>query len=245
MNDDSIRLSRFLAMCGFGSRRHCESLVKSGHVVLNGNTVRDPGVRFDPQTAEILVDGNPAFKPGKAVYLLFNKPPGVLVTMDDPDGRPTVAEFLSGMDVRVFQVGRLDFENTGLLLFTNDGLLAHRLMHPSFRVDRIYRVVVSGKIARETVSDLLKGVRLADGPAVAERVAVFRASKKESTLELVLKEGRNRIVRRMMAEVGHPVKNLERTGFGPLRLGRLKQGTLKKLKREEVTSLRHSVKLEN
>lgn len=245
MNKESIRLSRFLAMCGFGSRRYCETLVKSGHVVLNGSTVQNPGVCFDPHTARILVDGESALQPGKMVYMLFNKPPKTLVTMEDPGGRPTVADYIAGIDVRIFPVGRLDFETTGLLLLTNDGLLAHRLMHPSFQVDRIYRAVVSGRIESGSVSRLLKGIRLSDGTAVMERVTVCRTSKKDSLLEVVLREGRNRVVRRMMAKAGHPVKRLERIGLGPLRLGRLKQGTLKKLRKEEVSLLRRAVHLDD
>jgi 23S rRNA pseudouridine2605 synthase len=232
-----VRLQKVLAAAGIGSRRVSEELIAAGRVSVDGLVVDQLGSRVDPDTAVVAVDGlRVSVRPG-IVHLALNKPKGVLSAMSDDRGRPTVGDLVRERPERLFHVGRLDADTEGLLLLTNDGQLAHQLMHPSYLVHKTYLAEVDGLVNRETVRRLLAGVELEDGPARADSVRVVQSSGGRSLVEVVLHEGRNRIVRRLLAEVGHPVRNLVRTAIGPLLLGGQRSGTIRSLNRDEVSAL--------
>lgn len=231
-----IRLQKVLAAAGLGSRRVCEDLIAQGRVTVDG-VVRELGARVDPETAVIHVDGDRVVVQAGLVHLALNKPLGVLSAMSDDRGRPTVGDLVADRPERLFHVGRLDADSEGLLLLTNDGDLAHRLMHPSFGVLKTYLATVPGPIARTVGRQLLAGVELDDGPAVADSFRIVQTQGGKAIVEIVLHEGRKHIVRRMLAEVGHPVGRLVRTAIGPVRLGGQKAGTLRELTREELAGL--------
>jgi 23S rRNA pseudouridine2605 synthase len=227
-----MRLAKFLANAGVASRRAAEDIVRSGRVTVDGVTVADPARPVTSDQA-VSVDGDPVREPLSRVVYAVNKPPGVVSTARDPQQRPTVVD-LVGCELRLYPVGRLDVDTTGLILLTNDGSLAHRLTHPSFEVPKTYRAVV-GKppVSAAALRSLRRGVTLDDGvtaPARARRLA-------PDTIELTIHEGRKRQVKRMCAEVGHPVRELQRTRFGSLELGELPQGAYRRLDRSELDSL--------
>ena len=229
-----MRLAKYLAHAGVASRRAAEAMIVAGRVRVAGEVVRDPA--FDVAAgAAVALDGRALEGPEARVAYAVDKPPGVVSTARDTHGRPTVVELVPGADVRLFPVGRLDADSSGLILLTNDGALAQRLTHPSFEVPRTYRVTVGGPpVGARALRTLRDGVQLADGvtaPARARRLGAHE-------IELTLREGRNRQVRRMCAAVGHPVKALTRTAFGPLRLGRLGAGGHRRLSAAELQRLR-------
>lgn len=225
------RLQKVLARAGLGSRRACEELIADERVRVNG-TIAELGARVDPEVDVVEVDGVPiGLRPGLVHYLL-NKPPGVVTTASDPQGRPTVVELVPA-DPRVFPVGRLDADTEGLLLLTNDGDLAHRVMHPSHGVDKEYLVEVEGTPGRGALRRLRDGVELDDGPTAPAKVGVLG----DGVLRLTIHEGRKRQVRRMCAAVGHPVRRLVRVRIGPLSDGRLKPGEWRSLTQAEVRGL--------
>src|SRR5215211_3519736 len=230
-----MRLAKFLAHAGVASRRAAEQLVFGGRVTVGGEVVRDPA-RAVGEGDAVAVDGRPAALERRHVVYALNKPAGYVSTAKDPQGRPTVVSLVGGRE-RLYPVGRLDADTTGLLLLTNDGELAHRLTHPSFEVPRVYRAQVRNPPVREpALRRLREGVALDDGitaPAGARRLTPDR-------VELVLHEGRKRQVRRMLDAVGHPVVRLERVAFGPLRLGDLPLGRHRLLKAAEVEQLRRT-----
>jgi 23S rRNA pseudouridine2605 synthase len=232
-----VRLQKVLAEAGVGSRRHCEELIGAGRVEVDGQTVRRFGARVDPDRQVIRVDGKriPA-RPG-LVYLAFNKPPKVLTAMSDSSGRRTVADFLGDRSERLFHIGRLDYDTEGLMLLTNDGELAHRLAHPSFEVAKTYLAEVSGPVPKDLGRRLQAGVELEDGVAAADRFRVVDRSGNRALVEITLHEGRKHIVRRMLAETGHPVSRLVRTDVGPIRLGNLKPGNSRNLTTREIGEL--------
>ena len=235
--NEGIRLQRVLAAAGFGSRRGCEELIAAGRVSIDGETVSEQGRRVDPAQAVIRVDGVRVISAEGLVHLVVNKPVGMVSTLSDPEGRPCVGDLVEGRRERLFHVGRLDAETEGLLLLTNDGDLAHRLTHPSFEVPKTYLAEIRGPVARDLGRRLREGVELEDGPA---RVDDFRAvgrSGPRVLVEVVLHEGRNRIVRRILEAVGHPVERLVRTGIGPIQLGDLRPGRTRHLNAEEVRGL--------
>lgn len=234
--DGPVRLQKLLAAAGVGSRRTCEELIADGRVTVDGQ-VATLGDRADPATAVVYVDGERVVTDPRSVYLAFNKPRGVVSTMDDEHGRQALIDFLGEVPVRVFHVGRLDADSEGLLLLTNDGELAHRLTHPRYGVSKTYLCQVSGPVPRTLARTLRAGVVLEDGPARAESFRVIDTMRRTALVELVIKEGRKHIVRRMMAEVGHPVQRLIRTAVGPVKLGHLKPGRLRHLTRHEVSAL--------
>ena len=238
-----VRLQKVLAGAGVGSRRHCEELIGAGRVEVDGQTVRRFGARVDPERQVIKVDGKriPA-KPG-LVYLAFNKPPKVLTAMSDPRGRRTVADFLGDRAERLFHIGRLDYDSEGLMLLTNDGELAHRLAHPSFEVAKTYLAEVTGPVPKDLGRRLATGIRLDDGVATADRFRVIDRSGQRALVEITLHEGRKHIVRRMLAETGHPVSRLVRTDVGPIRLGNLKPGDSRELTTREIGELYATVGL--
>jgi 23S rRNA pseudouridine2605 synthase len=234
---DGVRLQKVLAEAGVGSRRHCEELIGAGRVQVEGQTVRRFGARVDPENQIIRVDGKriPA-KPG-LVYLAFNKPVKVLTAMSDDRGRKTVSDFLGDHSERLFHIGRLDYETEGLMLLTNDGELAHRLAHPSFEVAKTYLADVPGPVPKDVGRQLAAGVQLEDGVAVADRFRVVEQTGSRALVEITLHEGRKHIVRRMLAEVGHPVSRLVRTTVGPVRLGELRPGKTRDLTTTEIGEL--------
>ena len=236
-----IRLQKVLAQAGVASRRASEELMARGRVEVNGEVVTRLGVRVDPVRDVIRVDGRRVPPPSEHAYLLLNKPRGVVSTMADENGRPDLGRFVAGRDDRLFHVGRLDTDTSGLLILTNDGDLAHRLAHPSFEVTKTYVALVEGQVPNSLGRTLSEGVELDDGPASVDRFVVRDRGKGQSLVELDIHIGRNRIVRRLLAHVGHPVVELTPTAFGPLRLGDLKVGTMRDLSRDERGDLFDSV----
>ena len=230
------RLQKVLASAGVGSRRACEDLIFRGRVMVDGK-VAQLGDKVDADTAEIYVDGQRVIVDQNLVYLAFNKPRGVVSTMADEKGRTALAEFLDRVDQRVYHVGRLDTDSEGLLLLTNDGSLAHKLMHPSYGVPKTYVLEIPGPLPRSVGRQLLAGVELEDGPAKVDKFRLVDAFGRSAQIEIVIHEGRNRIVRRMMDAVGHPVNRLVRTAIGPIRLGDLKPGRTRRLTNTEVAAL--------
>jgi 23S rRNA pseudouridine2605 synthase len=230
------RLQKVLAAAGVGSRRACEDLIVRRRVTVNGK-VATIGDKVDPATAEIRVDGQRVVTDTKMVYIAMNKPRGVVVSTDDDKGRTELADFLDTFEQRLFHVGRLDADSEGLLLLTNDGALAHKLMHPSFGVPKTYLAEVAGPLPRNVGRRLREGVELDDGPARVDSFRLVDALGNTAQVEITLHEGRKHIVRRMLAEVGHPVSRLVRTAVGPIRLGDLRQGGFRHLSNAEVAAL--------
>lgn len=236
-DDGQIRLQKLLAQSGVASRRRCEELMLDGEVEVDGEVVTRLGTKVDPRTAVIKVSGKRLPPVSEHVYLVLNKPRGVVSTMSDPEGRRTLSDFVADRPERLFHVGRLDTDTSGLLLLTNDGDFAHRMAHPSFEVEKTYVAEVAGRMARGTVADLLAGVTLEDGPVEVRRARMLDTAADKSIIELVIHEGRNRIVRRLLDQVGHPVRQLSRTRFGPIELGTLRSGSLRELTDDELGQL--------
>lgn len=238
--DTAERLQKVLASAGVGSRRACEDLIFRRRVTVNGRVAK-LGDKVDPATAEIHVDGQRVITNTKLVYLAMNKPRGVVASMDDEKGRNELAEFLDTFEQRVFHVGRLDADSEGLLLLTNDGGLAHKLMHPSYGVAKTYLAEVAGPLPRSVGRALQNGVELEDGPAKVDSFRLVDTLGKTAQIEITLHEGRKHIVRRMMDAVGHPVSRLIRTAVGPIRLGDMRPGGFRHLSNAEVAALFKSV----
>ena len=236
------RLQKVLAAAGFGSRRQCEELIVTGRVEVDGKPATQLGVRVDPQKSRITVDGD-LLKPARLVYYAVNKPAGVVCTNRDPAGRPRVIDLAPSSDSRLFSVGRLDLNSEGLILLTNDGELTQRLTHPRYEVAKAYRVLVAGRPSPEVLARLKRGVHLAEGMARVEQIRVRSHQKDSTMLELVLREGKNREVRRVLARVGHKVMRLTRLAVGPVRLGSLALGAARSLTRDEVEQLRRAAGL--
>jgi 23S rRNA pseudouridine2605 synthase len=233
---EGIRLQKVLAGAGLGSRRACEELIAAGRVTVGGR-VAELGARVDPDTAVIHVDGDRVIVREDLVYLALNKPRGVISAMSDDRGRRTISDLIGDQPERLFHVGRLDADSEGLLLLTNDGELAHRLMHPSFGVLKTYLATVPAPVARDVGRRLRAGLDLDDGPARVDSFRVVQTQGKEAIVEVVLHEGRKHIVRRLLAAVGHPVSRLVRTRIGPVQLGGQRVGTLRPLTRGELADL--------
>ena len=242
-SDEGVRLQKVLAQAGVASRRASEELIAEGRVSVDGKVVTEFGRRVDPETAVIHVDGVRVVVRSDLVYLAFNKPRGVHSTMSDDRGRPCVGDYVRDRKERLFHVGRLDADTEGLLLFTNDGDLAHRLMHPSFVVLKTYLAEVQGPIGRTVGRQLRDGVTLEDGPVQVDAFRVVDTTGGRALVEVVLHEGRNHIVRRLLAEVGHPVRKLVRTQIADVRLGNQRPGSLRSLNRPEIGSLFAAVDL--
>jgi len=236
---DGERLQKVLASAGIGSRRACEELITAGRVEVDRQTVTELGTRVDPLRQEIRLDGQSLPK-AKLVYYAVNKPTGVVSTNRDPAGRPLVIDLVPSKDARLFTIGRLDASSEGLILVTNDGELANRLTHPRYGVEKTYRVQVAGQPDRAVLAQLRRGIRLAEGVARVDRVRIRSHHKGSTILEMVLREGRNREIRRALAKVGHKVLRLARTAVGPVRLGKLAPGESRPLTRKEIEALRHT-----
>lgn len=233
------RLQKVLAHAGVGSRRHCEALIAAGRVTVDGRIVRELGTRVDPEQQRLAVDGSPV-KGERHVYWLVNKPRGYLCTNRDPARRPLAIDLVPQVAQRVYTVGRLDEDSEGLLLLTNDGDLAHRLMHPRFGVEKTYLALVAGAPSPEDLQQLLKGVWLSDGHVKARHVKRLKPQGTGTWLRIVLSEGKNREIRRMLARLGHKVLRLQRVAIGPVAIGKLATGKTRKLTGPELAALRDS-----
>jgi 23S rRNA pseudouridine2605 synthase len=232
------RLNKLLAHAGLGSRRHCEELILAGRVTVDGRPVRELGTRVEAGQ-RVCVDGEPV-RAERHVYVLVNKPRGYLCTNSDPAGRPVILDLVPHVSQRVYTVGRLDEASEGLLLLTNDGDLANRLMHPRFGVEKTYVVQVAGSPTREDLQQLLTGVWLSDGHVRARKVKRLKTQGGSTWLRVVLSEGKNREIRRMLARLGHKVLRLRRTAIGPVELGELASGKSRRLTGPEVDALRQA-----
>ena len=233
------RLNKFLAHAGVGSRRHCDDLILHGRVSVDGGVVRELGVKIDPASQEICVDRQP-LQGERLAYWLVYKPRGYLCTNHDPSGRPLAIDLVPHVHQRVYTVGRLDEDSEGLLLLTNDGDLANKLMHPRYGVEKTYLVQVAGRPTSEDLDQLLKGVYLSDGHVRARRVRRLKSQGESTWLQIVLSEGKNREIRRMLARLKHKVMRLRRTAIGPVILGRLASGKSRPLRADELARLRES-----
>ena len=241
--ENGERLQKVMAAAGVGSRRYCEELIGEGRVEVDDQVVRRFGARVDPTRQVIRVDGmRLPTMPGR-VYLALNKPVKVVSTMSDDRGRRTVADYVGEGTERLFHVGRLDYETEGLLLLTNDGELAHRLTHPRYNVLKTYMADVPGPVKNGLGKRLREGVELDDGLVKVDRFKVVEQAGSRVLVSVTLHEGRKHIVRRLLAEVGHPVRRLVRTDFGPVKLGNLKPGTTRVLSNKEIGELYRTVGL--
>ncbi|MFG1876956.1 pseudouridine synthase [Sphaerisporangium sp. NPDC049003] len=234
---DGIRLQKVLAQAGVAARRTCEEMIGEGRVTVDGQVVRRFGARVDPAKQIIHVDGKRIPTAPDLVYFAINKPIGVVSTMSDPEGRPALSDYVADRTERLFHVGRLDTETEGLIILTNDGELAHRLTHPSFGVQKKYWAKVPGPIPRDLARRLKSGVELEDGVAKADDFKIVQEHGQQALVEIVLHEGRKHVVRRMLEQEGHNVIDLARIEFGPVKLGRLKPGTVRSLTLKEVGDL--------
>ena len=241
---EGVRLQKVLAQAGVASRRAAEDLIFRGRVEVNGTVVKEQGRRVDPVHDVIRVDGARIPPQAEHLYVVLNKPRGVVSTMEDPHGRPALQEYVKAYTAeRLFHVGRLDAETEGLLILTNDGEFSQRMMHPSFEVPKVYLAEITGVITEASLKNLRKGITLDDGPVMPDKVDLIQRGADRSLVRVTLHEGRNRIVRRMFDEIGQPVRQLSRIAIGPVRLGELKSGAVRELTREELGSLLDLVKL--
>jgi 23S rRNA pseudouridine2605 synthase len=231
-----IRLQRYLAACGLGSRRSCEEFIVAGRVTVDGQVVNELGAKVDPQRQEVALDGE-SLRMERKKYYAVNKPAGCVCTHRDPQGRPRVVDLLPPGGPRLFTVGRLDAGSEGLIIVTNDGDLAQKLAHPKYRIYRTYEVQVAGVPTRETLAELKRGLHFAEGKFRVHDVRLRKTRGQSALLEVVLAEGQNREVRRLFARIGHKVLTLKRTAFGPVRLGALGRGNIRELERDELAEL--------
>lgn len=231
------RLQKVLAEAGFGSRRKCEELINKGKVEVNGKYIKSPGFNVDPKKCKISCDGIPV-KIENKLYFLVNKPKGYICTNSDELDRPRVVDLFYNITQRLYTVGRLDAETEGLIIVTNDGFIANKLTHPRFGITKTYFVEVSGRISKESLNLIKKGVWLSEGKLGRVIIRNLRKSNKRSSFEMVLHEGKNREIRRMLAKVGHKVRLLRRISIGPIRLDqRIKAGKYKKVTKEKIYEL--------
>ena len=239
-----VRLQKALADAGVASRRACEELITDGRVSVNGEQITQLGTKVNPEKDELAVDGEIINANKSKSYVIFNKPAGVLSTMSDPEGRPSLGDYFKERSERLFHVGRLDKESEGLIVLTNDGEIAHRATHPSYGLVKKYIVEIEGHLSAVQAQELRDGIRLEDGLARALEVIVLREpTPKNAWIEISIHEGRYHIVRRMFEELGLPVLRLIRTEFGPLNIGETKVGRWRHLNEGEVENLFNVLKL--
>ncbi len=231
---DGVRLQKLMAAAGVGSRRVCENLIEQGRVEVDGQVITELGVRVDPKSSVVHVDGVRVNLDEDRVYLAFNKPKGVVTTMNDELGRISLADYVGNREERLFHVGRLDADTEGLLLLTNDGDLAHRLQHPAYGVLKTYIATIRGPVNRDVGKRLREGVELEDGSVSVDSFRIVDHQPGKAMVEVVLHEGRKHVVRRMLEAVGHPVLELVRTEVGPIRLADLKSGRMRRLNKAEI-----------
>ncbi len=241
---EKLRLDKLLAEAGFGPRSVVKRLIRKGHVTVNGEVVRNASFKVDPEKDEVLVDGEPAVYE-EDYYLILNKPAGYVTSTKDRE--MTVMELVSDIprfDKKLFPVGRLDKDTEGLLLITSDGELAHRLTHPRWKVPKVYRAIVEGKVSDKKLEPLRRGIELKDFTARPAKVKIVRTGEDSSEVEIEITEGKYHQIKRMLAAVGYPVKHLKRIAFGNLKLGNLPSGSYRSLTEEELRELKSSVGLE-
>ncbi|NOY64147.1 MAG: rRNA pseudouridine synthase [Nitrospirae bacterium] len=238
------RIQKILSKAGIASRRKAEQLILEGRVLVNGR-VATLGMKADMEKDYIKVDGKLVLKPEPKTYIVLNKPKGFLTTLEDPEGRPTIRELLKGIRYRVYPVGRLDFYSEGLLILTNDGELAYRLIHPSYKVPKTYLVKVKGIVEEKDLNKLRQGIMLEDGMTAPANIKRIRMPKteKNSWLEITIYEGKKRQIRRMFERVRHPVLKLKRIRIDGIKLGNLPPGQWRYLTGEEIQKLKKSVKI--
>lgn len=242
------RLNRYLARAGVASRRTADTMITAGRVTVNGIVVDRLGSEVDPPADRVAVDGRPVTVHTEYEYWIMNKPPGYLCTVRDPFGRPTVMELLPQSNTRLYPVGRLDLDTSGLLFFTNDGEMALTLTHPRHLVEKTYQVEVEGVPSKLVMAQLASGVMLEDGITAPAKVVLEKVQKGNAILRLTIREGRKRQIKRMMKAVGHPVRNLHRLVVGPLTLGDLKPGECRcpnKAELEALIALKQQVRVKN
>ena len=242
MSETRVRLNRYLAASGVCSRRAADQMILTEDVKVNGSPVTELGTKIDPNVDRVTVRGRRVVPSTEVIFIALNKPRGYVTTMKDERGRKCVRDLVNGVGARVFPVGRLDKDTEGLLLFSNDGFAAHRLMHPSFGVEKVYRATLDKPLSSKGLTDLRKGVELKDGVARVTRVR--RLQKEGGVLELTIREGRKREVRRIFTELGARVTRLQRIRFGPVGLGKLPKGKWRRLSRAEVDQIRRIIKTE-
>jgi 23S rRNA pseudouridine2605 synthase len=231
-----IRLNKFLAEAGIGSRRKCEKLIIEGRVIVNDEIVLEVGRKIDPQKDKIFCEGR-LIKPQQKVYFILHKPKGYLCTTFDPQGRKTIMDLIGRIKYRVFPVGRLDKDSSGLVLLTNDGEFANRMMHPRFGMKRTYFVVVRGSVLPQHLEKITKGVWLSEGKTSPAKIRVLKKFRNQTHLEITLVEGKKREVRRIFAKFGYKVKRLVRTSFGPFHLGRISEGQFCHIPLSKISAL--------
>jgi pseudouridine synthase len=233
-----LRLNKILAQAGLSSRRGADRLIAEGHVAVNGAVTRELATLADPERDVVTVDGRPLPRAEAKHYLILHKPAGYMTTLDDPRGRPVVADLVRDVDARLYPVGRLDWDVEGALLMTNDGALTHRLLHPRYALPRVYEADVEGRVAPGALERWRRGVVLDDGPARPLDVEIVSGSREATRLRLTFTEGRKHEVKRYCAALGHRVRRLRRVAFGPVRLGDLPRGRYRRLTPREVSALR-------
>ena len=241
--EGQVRLQKFLARAGVASRRASEKLIEAGRISVNGQVVTELGTKVDPEADEVRLDGAPVRKAAEAVTLMLNKPAGYLTSMKDPQGRPCVAQLVPLDEFpALYPLGRLDYDTTGLLLFSTDGELGNAVLHPSRHVDKTYRALVKGKPSEAALDRLRSGVVLDDGPTQPAEGRLAGRKGKNAYVEIIIHEGRKRQVKRMCEAIGHPVLQLHRASFGPLELGDLPEGKYRVLSEQEVAALERASK---
>jgi 23S rRNA pseudouridine2605 synthase len=234
------RLQKIIAEMGIASRRKAEELITEGRVTVNGKTAVI-GMKADLSADHIKVDGKLLVNPEKKVYFIFNKPAGVVTSLSDPEGRPTVNDFLRGIKQRVFPVGRLDYDSEGMLILTNDGEFTHAVLHPSRKIPKTYLVKIKGALEEEEIIKLRSGIRLDRSVTAPAKVKRLRKAEHNSWIEMTITEGKKRQIRRMLDRVGHPVIRLMRIRIGGLEMGPLKPGVFRRITPEEIDRIRRSV----
>ncbi|HHW02719.1 MAG TPA: rRNA pseudouridine synthase [Thermoanaerobacterales bacterium] len=234
-----IRLQRFLANAGVASRRASEKIILSGRVQVNGRIVRELGFKIDPDVDEIKVDGKICHEEQRHIYIMMNKPAGVVTTVKDPFGRPTVIDIIKGLKERVYPVGRLDMDTEGLLILTNDGEVTYRLTHPKHEVEKTYLAHVKGMVTRRQILMLEMGIKLEDGLTAPAKVRIVKRIGDSTVLEIKIHEGKKRQVRRMCSAIGNPVIHLKRTHIGNLSLNNLKPGQWRFMTAKEIEYIKN------
>ncbi len=238
-----VRLNKFLSEAGITSRRKAERLILEGKVKVNGEVVKSLATKVDPEKDTVEVDGK-VVKPQRKRYVILNKPCCYLTQLgNSPDGRKTIQELIKDIPERVFPVGRLDYNTEGLLLLTNDGELANRILHPRYKLPKVYLALVEGKVSVNTLRRMRKGIELEDGFAKPDDVRIVRFEGRDTLLEITFHEGRKHIVKRFLANFGHKVKKLKRVAIGPIKLGKLSPGKWRELNRGELSLLFKAVGL--
>jgi len=234
-----LRLAKYLAQAGIASRRHAEQMIKNGEIKVNGQLVTEMGTQVEPGKDVIEYQGRivGSTRP-RMIYVLLNKPAGFICSVDDPQGRPTVLDLLKDIKERIYPVGRLDFDTSGLLILSNDGEFTNLMIHPRYKIKKKYEAWVRGRVSQPELSSMSRGLMLEDGMTAPAQVRLIAQDEKNSLLEITIHEGRKRQIKRMCASIGHPVLNLKRTGLAFLSLQGLEEGGYRLLKEQEVQQLK-------